>query len=69
MSDRDDSGNSGNALGITREHTVWCNRCSNWLQLPEHRKSAFIATIKRGGWKRISGYWNCAKCAKKASKQ
>lgn len=50
---------------ITKEHTVWCWKCCEWVTLSEHKKSNFIKKIKNDGWKLLEKKWICPACAER----
>lgn len=55
---------------ITREHTLWCDHCTEWVQLCGFDTKAKFATHmeKQKKWKFEGGKWSCPECQKKGAK-
>lgn len=52
---------------ITRERTVWCSLCNDFLQLPHETKKAMVMEIERYGWRKDKKLgWKCPECFKDA---
>lgn len=47
---------------ITRQHTVWCDSCNEWLQLDERHVKSFKLEIQKFGWRKIGRKWRCLGC-------
>ena len=50
---------------ISKEHTAWCGRCSDWHQFATSRISEFKKEIQKLGWVQSStSGWLCPQCAR-----
>ena len=46
-------------MRITKEHTIWCDRCNRWDQEPTNMKSIFVKQMRQRGWKMRAGLTIC----------
>ena len=54
----------GRKVRVTTEHTIWCDRCQDWEQLPIRTKKVFVKQMRRYGWQTRKGQTLCPDCVR-----
>lgn len=49
-------------IDITKEYTVWCSVCGDWLQTTSKSQAKAIKIFKKQGYKIKDSRFICAKC-------